>query len=604
MYATRFSGFCPFIALALLFAVPSDYAQQSLQLPLHVTPPHGISIGKDIPGIGAVDTSRSAMQAVIERYDSDRELLNRFYPVNFSRARSARMQSFYSDWIAQLDSIDFDRLTQQERIDYLLLKNHLDHQLRQSKLNAVSSAETKPLLPFADSIISLAERLQELQFIDPETAANILNVINDQIDSTQDALEQSMSNKEAITIVRKTVANRAADMAGDLREALKDWYNFYNAYDPMFTWWVSEQYKTADGKLKEYAKFLREKIAGVKPDDDETIIGDPIGREALLEDLRYEMIPYAPEELIDIANKEYGWCETEMKKASRELGYGDEWRKALEHVKTLHVDPGKQPQLIRDLAEEAIRFVDDHNLVTVPKLARDMWRMEMMSPERQLVNPFFTGGEVISVSYPAASMTLEQKMMSMRGNNVHFSRATVMHELIPGHHLQWFMNERYKPYRRLFSTPFYFEGNSLYWEFLFWDMGFPKTPEDRIGMLFWRMHRCARIIFSLNFHLGKMTPEQCIDFLVEKVGHERENAAGEVRRSVQGGYGPLYQCAYMIGALQQRALRKELVDTGKMTERQFHDTLLHEGPIPVALIRAGLLNLPLKRDYAPEWKFY
>ena len=46
-------------------------------------------------------------------------------------------------------------------------------------------------------------------------------------------------------------------------------------------------------------------------------------------------------------------------------------------------------------------------------------------------------------------------------------------------------------------------------------MQFAKTPEDRIGMLFWHMHRCARIIFSLNYHTSKWTPQQCIDFLEE-----------------------------------------------------------------------------------------
>ena len=71
-----------------------------------------------------------------------------------------------------------------------------------------------------------------------------------------------------------------------------------------------------------------------------------------------------------------------------------------------------------------------------------------------------------------------------------------------------------------------------------YEKGFPRSPEDRVGMLFWRMHRCARIIFSLGFHLGKMTPQECIDFLVDKVGHERENATAEVRRSFNGGYPP------------------------------------------------------------------
>ena len=71
-------------------------------------------------------------------------------------------------------------------------------------------------------------------------------------------------------------------------------------------------------------------------------------------------------------------------------------------------------------------------------------------------------------------------------------------------------------------------------------------------MLFWRMHRCARIIFSLGFHLGTMTPRECIDLLVNQVGHERDNATAEVRRSFTGSYGPLYQAAYLLGGMQLR----------------------------------------------------
>jgi uncharacterized protein (DUF885 family) len=333
-------------------------------------------------------------------------------------------------------------------------------------------------------------------------------------------------------------------------------------------------------------------------------VGDPIGREALISELRSEMIPYTPEEIIAIGEKEMAWCENEMKKASRELGYGDDWHKALEHVKNLYVDPGKQPEMIRDLALEAIKFVEDNNLVTVPELARESWRMEMMTPERQLVSPFFLGGEVIQVSFPTNTMAHEQKMMSMRGNNIHFSRATVHHELIPGHHLQGFMSARYKPYRFVFGTPFWSEGNALYWELLLWDLNFARTPENRIGMLFWRMHRCARIIFSLSFHLEKMTPQECIDLLVNKVGHERDNATAEVRRSFDGSYGPLYQIAYLIGGLQQYAMHKELVKTGKMTNREYNDALLKENRIPIEMLRAAITNQKLTRDFVTNWRFY
>jgi uncharacterized protein (DUF885 family) len=192
----------------------------------------------------------------------------------------------------------------------------------------------------------------------------------------------------------------------------------------------------------------------------------------------------------------------------------------------------------------------------------------------------------------------------MRGNNPHFSRAVVHHEIIPGHHMQQFMNARYRTYRSIFATPFWGEGWALYWELLLWDLDFPRSPEDRIGMLFWRMHRCARIIFSLSFHLGKMTPQECIDLLVNKVGHERDNATAEVRRSFSGQYAPLYQCAYLLGGLQFRSLHRELVESGKITNKQFHDTVMRNNSIPVEMVRAIVTGQRLKRDHTPQWKFY
>jgi uncharacterized protein (DUF885 family) len=165
------------------------------------------------------------------------------------------------------------------------------------------------------------------------------------------------------------------------------------------------------------------------------------------------------------------------------------------------------------------------------------------------------------------------------------------------------MNDRYSPHRDLFGTPFWGEGWSLYWEMLLWDAGFPRTPEEKVGMLFWRMHRAARIIFSLRFHLGEMSPQEAIDFLVNRVGHERANAAAEVRRSFNGSYPPLYQIAYMMGGLQFRALHQELVGGGRMTDRAFHDAILQGGTMPVEMVRALLTRQRLTADYAPQWRF-
>jgi len=549
---------------------------------------------------------RSALAGMIERYGADHGSLGRSLRVANSPKRDARMKQFYGEWQGALEQVDFEALALDGRVDYLLFKNHLRHELRQLAHQEKLLEETGPLIPFAHTIIDLEEARRQMEDLDSAQAAGVLAGLKKQVDQTRKAVEAGLKSdysSEGIH-VSKSVANRAAEKVSSLKRTLKDWFGFYDGYDPIFTWWASEPYKELDQALDSYAKFLREKVAGVKPGDKDDIVGDPIGREELTSELATEMIPYTPEELVTLADQEYAWCEAEMKRAARDMRYGDDWHKALEHVKTLHVEPGKQPKLIHDLALEAIDFLDRHDLVTIPRLARETWRMEMMSPERQLVNPFFTGGEVISVSYPTNTMTHEQKMMSMRGNNIHFARATVHHELIPGHHLQIFMAARYRPYRRAFSTPFSVEGWALYWELLLWDMDFPRSPEDRIGMLFWRMHRCARIIFSLNFHLGQMSPQECIDFLVERAGHEVDNATAEVRRSFNGSYGPLYQSAYLLGGLQLRALRRELVDTGKMTDRAFHDAVLKENTVPIEMVRASLTKQELNRDFATTWKFY
>ena len=137
---------------------------------------------------------------------------------------------------------------------------------------------------------------------------------------------------------------------------------------------------------------------------------------------------------------------------------------------------------------------------------------------------------------------------------------------------------------------------------LLWERGWGRTPEERIGMLFWRMHRGARVVFSLAFHVGKMTPAECVEMLVGEVGHERDNAVAEVRRSFGGDYDPLYQAAYLLGGLQVHALYREMVEGGRMTAREFHDQMLHQNYLPIAVLRAVLRGEPVGDDLAP-WRF-
>ncbi len=583
-----------------------------------------------------VARASSDLAPVVERFSADQQALSRRYDANDSPDQRRRMRSFAVAWRARLRELDFERLNHEGRADYVLLDNLLKHQIAVLDRGDRKRGETAPLLPFSDRLLALQDTRRDLVPVDPAAAARTIAQVTRVVDSMRVLFEPAPAARGAAPDstakprvappkVSRTVANRTAENIDQVRGIVTNWYHYYDGYDPQFTWWVKSPYARLDSALTRYARTLRERVVGIPaavlatnagraagagvpgagagPSNDGPIIGDPIGVEGLREDLEYEMIPYTPQELITIAEREYAFSLSEVKKAARDMGLGDDWKAAMEKVKDTYVEPGKQPEMIRALARQAEDYFDAHDWVTIPPLAREDWRMEMLSPERQKVSPFFLGGESILVSYPTADMSDEDKLMSLRGNNPHFSHATVFHELNPGHHLQGFMQARYNAHRRIFSTPFWNEGQSLYWEMFLWDHGFHSSAEDRVGALFWRMHRSARIIFSLNFHLGKMTPDQAVQFLVDTVGFERANAEGEVRRSFNGTYSPLYQAGYMLGGLQLRALHHELVDSGKMTERAYHDAVLEGGAMPIAMVRARLENLPITRDGIAAWRF-
>ena len=547
----------------------------------------------NIPQRSEIPTSQHALAFFIQRFQNDLESTEHTYDITAGVARENALRNLYLGWQARLGEFDTASLGPEDRIDAALLRRELNYRLKQLDFERARNTQALALLPEVELLIAMAEQRRALKPLDAKKSKRLI----ERAAGALQANEAHLRNNPASPVI----ALRASILLSAFREDLKQWHTFYNGYDPAYSKQVAKPYEILDKQFEATAKFLRNDIA--KASDPETIIGDPIGRDGVEAALRYEMIPYTPEQIVQLAERELSWCQEEMRKAAAEMGYAD-WHDALEHIKKDGPAVGEQPQYVVKLADEAIDFIESRQLVTIPGLAKRDWRMTMLTPEYQLQAPFFLGGEDVWVAYPHDSMPADKQAMALRGNNRYFSRAVVHHELIPGHHLQHFYNSRYNSHRELFGTPFWSEGWALYWEFLLYQKGFAETPEQKLGMLFWRSHRAARILFSLSFHMGNMTPQQSIDMLVERVGHERANAAAEVRRSFAGDYGPIYQAAYMLGGLQFWELRRELVDSGKMTDREFHDTILKGGPMPVSVVRSRLMGIDPDPDSKPAWRFY
>ena len=558
---------------------------------------------------GARQPAAGDLAEFIRLYSTDRSSVERFHGLPWCEEKLDRSDAFTAAWRERLAAVPFESLGRDGRVDYVLMETELAAAAARSAAERRQIEEMEAALPFRRDVLELELSRRRMEPAEAEKAAARLAGIPAGIKSAREAIKKANEAKEGVEAGKKmtpVVARRAAQAAEELRRTLDRWFEHHDGFKPEFGWWATKPYREAVEAINQHAKFLREEVAGLKGKDDDPLVGDPIGVEGLASDLAAEMIVNTPQELIAIAEKEFAWCEEEMRRASRELGFGEDWKAALEMVKNDHVPPGKQDELVREQSREAIRFVTERDLVTVPELCLETWRIEMLSTERQKTLPFAAyGGQHMLVAYATEEMKHDDKHMSMRGNNVHFSRIVTPHELIPGHHLQGFMAQRVRAYRSIFRTPFYVEGWAVYWEMMLWELGYPRSPENRVGMLFWRMHRCARVIVSLKFHLGEMTPAEMVDFLVERVGHERFGATSEVRRFIGGDYSPLYQCGYMIGALQLRALYKELVESGKMTPKSFNDGVLACNAIPFEMVRASLNDaaVDLRPGWKPAWRF-
>lgn len=606
------------------------------------------------------------MRERIESYQADSELLSRHWSISGdSEAELAREKKLLHDWQGRLKAVDFEKLPADQQTDFVLLRNELESSLGALDRREAERRELAGWLPFRQVIDALADARVRGEPLVPEKAAGVLAPLAEKITKLQEQLKAEKEaakqpKKPAAALVSspvkpanavastgqtahkdggpsapkvdsptpkpaekpkaplaagkneaKTVklptpyqALRCAEAVRALSNSLKGWQENYNGFVPEFGWWVKQPYDEVAKALEGYGKFLREELAGIKGKDEDPLLGKVIGADALQKQLGFEFIPYTPQELIALAEREFAWCEEQMKAAAREMKLGDDWKAALARTKTRFVKPGEQEKLVREEGREAIDFVTSRKLVTVPPDCEEWWGTRMLSAGEQKQMPYaaYSGHDML-VAYANEAMKHEDKLMSMRGNSRPFMHNVVPHELIPGHHLQNFMAARNKPYRRMFGTPFFIEGWALYWEMRLWDLGYHNTPEEKVGALFWRMHRCARIIVTLKFHLGQMKPDEMVKFLTDRVGHEKFGATSEVRRFIKGDYSPLYQCGYMLGGLQLMALHKEVVGAGKMTEMQFHDALLKLGPIPVELLRTSVLGLPLKPDYTAQWKF-
>jgi uncharacterized protein (DUF885 family) len=160
-----------------------------------------------------------------------------------------------------------------------------------------------------------------------------------------------------------------------------------------------------------------------------------------------------------------------------------------------------------------------------------------------------------------------------------------LHEGQPGHHFHIaLMQELGLPnFRKFGGNNAFTEGWALYAETLGKEMGLFDKPEDYFGHLNDEMLRAARLVVDTGMHEKGWTREQAIKYFSDTLGYSEAESRAQIERYM---VWPGQALGYKIGSLKIQELRRRAESAlgSKVSLPKFHEIVLGEGTLPLALL--------------------
>ena len=242
----------------------------------------------------------------------------------------------------------------------------------------------------------------------------------------------------------------------------------------------------------------------------------------------------------------------------------------------------------RDVMLRSRQYLIDHDIVTVPEGER----IEVIATPEYLRNVIPFAAYFSPPKFDArpkgiyiVTPSVGHDPNAMREHNYSSISNTSIHEAYPGHHLQLHVANSHPSLTRLLTdAPEFVEGWGMYSEQMMREQGFDAAANFRLNMHTDAIWRACRIILDVRMHRGEIGVDEAIRFLVEQTSFEEANARAEVRRYT---YTPTYQLSYLLGKVLLLGLRAdEQARLGSaFSLRDFHDTLLRNGSLPISFHR-------------------
>jgi len=352
----------------------------------------------------------------------------------------------------------------------------------------------------------------------------------------------------------------------------------------------------AGDALEAYADFLEE----MEPNATGDWAFGEARYDAVLRDA--ELLGTTARELRERARGEIDSLTADMRATAQQIAGHEDWH-AL--VLELNHDRPADPEAMRvgyeDWTARARAFLLDKGLVSFP--AGEECRVEPSPPFQRPVlavasyqdpPPFSDSmrGHFF-VPFPPDEASEAEIAKRLESNCYPSIPSTSVHEAYPGHHWHLVMAKlNPSAVRQVFGTSYFAEGWALYAERMMRESGFYDDPRHVLYQYEATLFRAARIVVDTSLHLGEMTHEEGVQFMLEHSSMTEPTAIAEVTRYCSW---PTQASSYLTGCLEILRIRDQflaargatIADFGVL--RDFHDAITGAGTLPIALAERAVM---------------
>jgi uncharacterized protein (DUF885 family) len=301
---------------------------------------------------------------------------------------------------------------------------------------------------------------------------------------------------------------------------------------------------------------------------------------------------YTPDEIHDIGLAEVVRIEGEMHAIldAQQIPDGD----IATRVRVVMEDPSQQFANTDEGREEMIAYLESFDakviervadfFITIPPQPLEIVRVPVHAQDSS------AGGYYSSPALDGSRPGRFYINQKNTADNPRWTLPTLMiHEGSPGHHFQLSASqliENVPLLRRLSPFNAFTEGWALYSERIAkTDMGlYDDDPLGDLGRLQAEMFRAVRLVVDTGIHAKRWSREEAIDYMLAKTGMTEDEVTREIERySVWPGQATGYKTGQLAILELREAAEAALGESFDI--RQFHELLLMNGAMPLALLK-------------------